>query len=141
MITNTQLVKFDCHYDKYGCLVPIEADSSKVPFLIKRVYYIFNVQDGVRRGFHSHNQLKQVLVCVSGSVKILVKTPYEEEVVLLDDPQTGLYIGPMVWREMYDFSKDAVLLVLASEHYNVSDYIREYPVYEMIARKYFESRN
>lgn len=74
----------------------------------------------MRRGFHSHYHLEQMLICVSGSVKILTKTPYEEEVTLLDSPNKGLYIGDMVWREMYDFSSDAVLLVLASEFYTVS---------------------
>ena len=74
---------------------------------------------------------------MSGSVKILTKTPYEEEVTLLDSPNKGLYIGDMVWREMYDFSSDAVLLVLASEFYTVSDYIRDYNKYEELAKDYF----
>ena len=72
-----------------------------------------------------------------GSVKILVKTPYEEENILLDNPSKGLYIGSMVWREMYDFSPDAVLLVLASEHYTLEDYIRDYEDYEQEAKEYF----
>lgn len=73
-----------------------------------------------------------------GSVKILTKTPYEEKTTLLDNPAHGLYIGPMIWREMYDFSSDAVLLVLASEHYTESDYIRDYPKFESLARNYFK---
>ena len=71
-------------------------------------------------------------------MKILVKTPNEEDNILLNDPKTGLYIGPMVWREMYDFSPDAVLLVLASEHYDINDYIRDYSVYEKMAIDYFK---
>ena len=67
----------------------------------------------------------------------MVKTPFEEENVLLDDPTQALYIGPMVWREMYDFSPDAVLLVLASKHYNVDDYIRDYAQYERDSVQYF----
>lgn len=118
-------------------LTPIEG-SSDVPFDIKRVYYIYCVDKNVRRGFHSHKNLEQVLICVNGSVKILVKTPFEEQEILLDNPQKGLYIGSMVWREMFDFSDDAVLLVLASEHYDINDYIRNYENYEQIAKKYFE---
>ncbi|MCD8369325.1 MAG: FdtA/QdtA family cupin domain-containing protein [Clostridiales bacterium] len=133
---NTGWLKFNCFNDKYGHLVPIEEDDS-VPFDIKRVYYIYGVDKGVRRGFHSHVALEQALICVHGSVKILVKTPYEEENILLNDPTMALYIGPMVWREMYDFSSDAVLLVLASEHYDVKDYLRDYKDYEKRAREYF----
>ncbi len=123
---------------EYGNLVALEAEKS-FPFGIKRVYYIYDVPEGVRRGFHSHKDLHQMLICVSGSVKILTKTPTEELVTELSDPTKGLYIGPMVWREMYDFSPDAVLLVIASEHYTVSDYIRNYDEYLELAEKYFES--
>ncbi|EOS39982.1 WxcM-like domain-containing protein [Lachnospiraceae bacterium] len=133
---NIQLMEFPRHMDEYGSLVPIEASDS-VPFDIKRVYYIYGVEKGVRRGFHSHADLEQVLICVSGHVRILVKTPWEEQEIFLDDPQKGLYIGPMVWREMFDFSGDAVLLVLAGDHYKVEDYIRDYNKYEQIARQYF----
>ncbi len=133
---NVKFMEFPRHTDEYGSLVPIEA-SDNVPFEIKRVYYIYGVDEGVRRGFHSHTDLKQVLICVSGQVTILVKTPWEEQEILLDDPQKGLYIGPMIWREMFDFSGDAVLLVLASDHYKVEDYIRDYNQYEEKARQYF----
>lgn len=133
---NIELIEFPRHTDEYGSLVPIE-ESDTVPFDIKRVYYIYGVENGMRRGFHSHVNLEQVLICVSGNVKILVKTPWEEKEILLNDPQTGLYIGPMIWREMFDFSEDAVLLVLASDHYKVEDYIRDYDKYEKMARQYF----
>ena len=77
------------------------------------------------------------MICVHGSVKILTKTPGEESTVCLNNPQEALWIGPMVWREMYDFSDDAVLLVLASEHYTEADYIRDYDQYEKEALKWF----
>ena len=137
MIQNTKMIRLPHHDDNYGSLVPIE-ENCDIPFGIKRVYYIYDVQNGVRRGFHSHRDLEQILVCVHGKVKILVKTPLEEEVIQLDDPRNALWIGPMVWREMYDFSEDAVLLVLASEHYKVSDYIRDYAVYKREAKKWFK---
>ncbi|MCI9439856.1 MAG: WxcM-like domain-containing protein [Ruminococcus sp.] len=133
---NIGLIEFPQHTDEYGSLVPIE-ESDTVPFDIKRVYYIYGVENGMRRGFHSHVNLEQVLICVSGHVKILVKTPWEEKEILLNHPRSGLYIGPMVWREMFDFSEDAVLLVLASDHYRVEDYIRDYNKYEKMAQQYF----
>ena len=92
----------------------------------------------MRRGFHSHYDLEQMLICVKGQVNILTKTPFEEKITLLDSPENGLYIGPMIWREMYDFSADAVLLVLASELYKPSDYIRDYDLYEKEAKDYFK---
>lgn len=134
---NTGSIKFKKTVNKYGTLVPIEFDWD-VPFPIKRIYYIYSVPEQTRRGFHSHKQLHQALICVKGSVKILLKTPKEELVILLENPTEGLYIGPMVWREMYDFSDDAVLLVLASEHYNEDDYIRNYDMYLEQAIPYFE---
>jgi len=121
-------VKFKVNNDKWGKLVPIEGNDS-VPFDIKRVYYIYEVNQEKRRGFHSHKELEQVLICVHGSIKILVKTPEEEKVVVLDNPNKGLYIGPDIWREMYDFENDGVLLVLASNHYDEKDYIRNYDDY------------
>lgn len=139
MIQNTNMLEFKVHADKtYGSLVALEAGAGfEVPFSVSRAYYIYDVPGAQRRGFHSHNDLEQVLVCVHGRVKILVKTPFEEETVLLDSPDRGLYIGPMVWREMYDFEDGAVLLVLASKHYDAGDYIRDYGVYEKAAREYF----
>lgn len=120
----------------YGSLTAIEG-AVDVPFEVKRVYYIYDVPAGVRRGFHSHMNLHQVLICVHGSVKILTKTPCEKKITELSENNRGLYIGPMIWREMYDFSEDAVLLVLASEHYAEEDYIRDYTEYEKIASEYW----
>lgn len=133
---NTKIKTFNINTDKYGKLIPLEGNDT-IPFDIKRVYYIYEVEEDVRRGFHSHKELEQVLICVHGSVKILVKTPKEEETITLDDPKKGLYIGPDVWREMYDFKDGAVLLVLASDHYDKKDYIRKYKNYE----KYYKEKN
>lgn len=133
---NSGMLKLKHVTGNYGDLVPIEG-KKEIPFEIKRVYYIYNVDQNVRRGFHSHNQLHQALICVKGSVKILLKNPNEEEVFLLNDPSEALYVGPMIWREMFDFSEDAVLLVLASEYYNEDDYIRNYDFYLEEAKKYY----
>ncbi len=131
----------DCSFSKhsdatYGSLTAVECGKD-IPFDVKRVYYIYDAPEGVRRGFHSHLDLHQILICVHGSVKVLTKTPYEEQITELSQPNQGLYIGPMIWREMYDFSEGAVLLVLASELYDESDYIRDYGRYEKIATEFF----
>ena len=136
MVTNTRFVFFKKYTDNYGNLIPLEV-GEEIPFNVNRAYYIYNVEDGVRRGFHSHRKLEQILVCVHGSVKILLKTPFQSEDVILDNPEKGLYIGPAVWRELYDFSPDAVLMVFASRHYEIQDYIRDYSEYEAFAREYF----
>lgn len=122
---NSKIISLDAHGDARGELVAIEG-MKDLPFEIKRTYYIFDTVKGVRRGYHAHKKLKQLLICVSGKCKIFLDDGEETEVVVLDSPKKGLYIENDIWREMYDFSKDAVLLVLASEHYDESDYIRDY---------------
>ena len=116
---------FHPHGDERGQLVAIEA-LKDLPFEFKRVYYIYDTKDGVRRGFHAHYDLEQILICVNGSCKIHLDNGFETEEVLLDKPSEGLYIANNMWREMYDFTKDAVLLVIASRPYEESDYIRNY---------------
>lgn len=133
---NCGIIKFKNILGKYGSLVPIEA-SRDIPFDVKRIYYITDVDGGVTRGFHSHKMLHQILICPKGSVKVRVKNPNEEEVYELNDNSKGLYIGPLIWREMFDFSEDAVLLVLASEYYDENDYIRNYDFYLEEAKKLF----
>lgn len=137
MIKNTGMIDFRSCDGKWGSLVPLE-QFKEIPFEIKRIYYIFEVPENIRRGFHSHNDLKQVLICLNGHVTIQVNTPFETEDIVLDSPKKGLYIGPMVWREMYDFSPGSVLLVLASEYYDENDYIRDQNKYMLEAKKYFE---
>lgn len=97
-----------------------------VPFEIKRVYYIFNTEQGVSRGYHAHKTLKQILVCVSGSCNIKLDNGVNTEEIILNKPNQGLFIEGMIWREMHEFSRDCVLMVLANELYNEEDYIRSY---------------
>lgn len=120
-----KIVKLEEHGDYRGTLIALE-QMINVPFDIKRVYYMYNAVPGVRRGFHAHKQLKQILVCVKGSCKILLDDGTEKVEVSLDEPNKGLIIESHLWREMFDFSDDAVLMVLASELYDESDYIRNY---------------
>lgn len=125
---NCSLFKFLNITDKYGNLTPVE-ELVDIPFNIKRVYYITKVAKDITRGFHAHRKLHQVLICLNGSVNIKVKTPREEAEFILDNPSVGLYIGPYIWREMYNFSEGAVLLVLASDYYHEDDYIRNFDFY------------
>ena len=111
--------------DERGSLVALEGNKN-VPFDIKRVYYIFGTKEGVSRGFHAHQNLKQVAVCVTGSCRFVLDNGKQREEVALDKSTTGLLIDDLTWREMYDFSPDCVLMVLASEYYDELDYIRDY---------------
>ena len=111
--------------DERGSLVALEGNKS-VPFDIKRVYCISGSKEGVSRGFHAHRNLKQVAVCVMGSCRFVLDNGKQREEVVLDKSTIGLLINDLTWREMYDFSPDCVLVVLANEHYDESDYIRDY---------------
>ena len=122
-----QIVKyaFQQHGDERGMLVALE-ELKDIPFEIKRVYYMYDTKAEVHRGFHAHIKLEQILICIHGSCKILLDNGYEKKIVSLEKPYEGLYISNDMWREMYNFSSDAVLLVLASDYYDEKDYIRDY---------------
>ncbi len=122
---NYKIIQFQKHGDSRGQLVALE-ELKEIPFQIKRVYYMYDTGKGVRRGFHAHKKLKQILICVHGQCKIHLDDGHSTAEVLLNKPYEGLYVDNNMWREMYDFSPDAVLLVLASELYDESDYIRDY---------------
>jgi dTDP-4-dehydrorhamnose 3,5-epimerase-like enzyme len=113
--------------DDRGGLVALEIGMEKaVPFDIRRVYYIYHTAEGVSRGYHAHRDLKQVAICVAGRCRMVLDNGITCEETWMDCPTKGLLIESMVWREMHDFSSDCVLLVLASEHYDEDDYIRNY---------------
>lgn len=122
-----QIIKymFQQHGDERGQLVALE-ELKDIPFNIKRVYYMYDTVEGVHRGYHAHKALEQILICIHGSCRILLDNGSEKETVLLNKPYEGLYVANVMWREMYDFSPDAVLMVLASEYYDETDYIRDY---------------
>lgn len=118
--------------DNRGSLVAMET-MDKIPFNIKRAYFIFDTQKNVSRGFHAHKDLQQVAVCVAGKCRMTIDDGKKREDVWLDSPNKGIFIDKYIWREMHDFSDDCVLLVLASEHYTDSDYIRSYDQFLRIA--------
>ncbi len=121
----SQLVTFQKKGDDRGSLIVMENDK-EIPFEIKRVYYLFDTKAGIRRGFHAHHTLQQIAICVRGSCEFLMDDGYEVEIIKLDNNHTGLILPPYVWHEMFNFSSDCVLMVLASDFYDESDYIRSY---------------
>ena len=122
-----QVIKyvFQPHGDERGQLVALE-EFKDIPFKIKRVYYMYDTAEGIVRGYHAHKTLEQILICIHVSCKILLDNGKEKKIVPLEKPYEGLYVANNMWREMYDFSADAVLMVLASELYDENDYIRDY---------------
>lgn len=133
MEAKVEEIQFDSKGDARGQLIALESLSEQVPFEIKRVYYIFDTTPGTVRGNHAHKNLKQVLICVSGACTISCELPDGTKVEhRLDWPNRGLLIAGLVWRQMEHFSKDAVLIVLASEHYDESDYIRDYDAFRSL---------
>ena len=125
MNMNYNLLNFKIMGDKRGSLISLEQQKN-IPFKIKRVYYIYGTKTDMIRGKHAHTNLKQVAICVNGSCKFLLDNGEEKKVIELNSPNTGLYIGKNMWREMFDFSPGCVLMVLANDYYNENEYIRNY---------------
>lgn len=125
-------LEFNIKGDDRGSLIALE-QFKEIPFEIKRIYYIFNTGQGIIRGNHAHKDLKQVLVCVNGSCRILLDDGNSREEFLLDEPDNGLLIEGLIWREMFDFSNDCVLLVLADDYYKPEDYISDYKLFKVMS--------
>ena len=123
-----KIINFKDFGDERGKLVVIEGEQT-IPFGIKRVFYIYGSDSEVIRGQHANKESEFVLVNVAGKSKVRITDGNEEFVVELDKPMMGVYIPKMVWKDMYDFSEDSVLLVLANTHYDDSEYIRDYEEY------------
>lgn len=124
-----KIIKFRDLGDERGNLVVIEGDGMDIPFDIKRVFYIYGSDATVVRGQHANRQSEFLLVTVSGSCKVRVTNGAEEEIVELNEPGKGLYLPKMMWKDMYDFSADSVLVVMSNMHYDGSEYIRDYDEY------------
>ena len=120
-----KLEKFKIHGDERGSLIAIEGGKD-IPFEIKRVYYIYGTEQNAIRGRHSHRKLQQVLFCVSGSCDFVLDNGRTRDKIHLSNPDEGLFLTGNIWREFTNFSKDCVVMVLASEYYDESDYIRDY---------------
>jgi dTDP-4-dehydrorhamnose 3,5-epimerase-like enzyme len=118
-------IQLQKHGDSRGMLIALEQEKN-VPFEIRRVYYLFATKGDVHRGQHAHRHLNQLAVCVRGSVTFLLDDGHGPAEVVLDDPSQGLLLGQMVWRELFNFSDDCVLMVLADQFYDPADYITDY---------------
>ena len=128
-MTIARTIDFAIRGDELGWLVALESERN-VPFPIKRAYYIFGTKHGVRRGKHAHRRLTQMMVCLAGQCTVLLDDGTTREEVALTRNDRGLMLDPMIWHEMYDFSSDCILLVLADGWYEVADYIRDYRAFK-----------
>lgn len=114
--------------DERGKLVVVEGGDD-IPFEIQRVFYIYGSDSEVIRGQHANRNSKFILINVGGTSKVKMDNGFETEIIELNKPRMGLYIDTLVWKDMYDFSEDSILLVLANTHYDGSEYIRDYNAY------------
>lgn len=124
-----RILEFDEFGDERGSLVIAEGGGQDIPFEIKRVFYMYGSDPTIVRGQHANRKTEFVLINVSGTSKVKVDNGVEQTVIELNRPRMGLYLKTMLWKDMYDFSPDSVLLVLASEHYDGGEYIRDYEEY------------
>ena len=133
MITldNIKLLELETFVDSEGSLVPIESGLS-IPFKIKRVFYVFDVHDQKDRGEHSHHKTEQVLICLSGKVKVLCDDGKNTKQWVLDKPTQALYIPNLIWDEQIYLTSESVLLVLANTNYDSSDYIESYDEFKRL---------
>ncbi|MFF2912162.1 sugar 3,4-ketoisomerase [Paenibacillus sp. NPDC057934] len=128
IVEKHKIINFKENGDNRGKLVVVEG-MKDIPFDIKRVFYIYGSDPDVVRGQHANRETEFVLINVSGSSKVRVSDGKNESVFILDKPHTGIYLPKMLWKDMYDFSSDSILLVLASEHYDGSEYIRDFDAF------------
>ena len=126
-----KILHFDDLGDERGKLVVVEGEQA-IPFRIERVFYIYESDSTVVRGQHANKESEFVLINVAGQSKVRITDGIEEMIVELNKPMMGVFIPKMIWKDMYDFSNDSVLLVLASTHYNGSEYIRDYEEYKRL---------
>lgn len=122
------LKKFKILGDSRGQLIALE-ENREIPFDFKRIFYIYGTQEGVPRGQHAHYKTKQFLVCVNGSCKVSLYDGKEKKIYSLNKPEIGLFQDKLIWGEMFDFSPDCVLMVLANDFYDESDYISDYDTF------------
>ncbi|MCI5540257.1 MAG: FdtA/QdtA family cupin domain-containing protein [Campylobacter lanienae] len=128
---NYKILNFNVIGDGRGKLVSLES-LKNIPFDIKRVYYIYDTNTEPR-GFHAHTKLEQVVVALAGSCEFELDDGKNKEIIKLNSPNIGLYIGVNMWRIMRNFSNDCRLMVLASDYYNESEYIRDYNEFLKVA--------
>ena len=134
MIEHCKLVDLPRITDPRGNLTFVEADRH-IPFQIRRVYYLYDVPGGAERGAHGHKGLQQLVIAMSGSFDIHLDDGFGKKTIHMNRSYYGLYISPMIWREIDNFSSGAVCMVLASEYYDEKDYYRDYDQFIKDAKK------
>lgn len=122
---NYKMMNLEVISDKRGKLVALESNKN-LPFMIKRVYYIYDTLPDLERGFHAHKDLEQLVVAIDGACEFVLDDGKSRESVWINRPDVGLYIGKNMWREMRKFSYGCKLMILASDYYNENEYIRDY---------------
>ncbi len=132
-INQCHLISLPKIQDERGCLGFAEG-GTHIPFDIARIYYLYQVPDSKVRGAHAHKVLQQLMIPIAGSFDIELDDGHSKKTFHLNDPSQGLYICPMIWRDLSNFSQDAVCLVLASEKYDAADYIRDYDEFVKIVK-------
>jgi dTDP-4-dehydrorhamnose 3,5-epimerase-like enzyme len=120
-----RIIDFATKGDENGLLIAVEA-GREIPFEIRRVFYIFDTDENVERGFHAHKKLKQVLICLTGACNLQLDDGINQESIRLEDNKKGIFLPPHIWHEMKNFEKGTVLISLASEIYDEADYLRNY---------------
>jgi dTDP-4-dehydrorhamnose 3,5-epimerase-like enzyme len=134
-LENVRMLEFPQKGDERGRLVIVEGGMD-IPFEVKRIFYIYGSDKTVVRGQHANRKTQFVLINVAGQSKVKVKDGKGNEIVFtLNRPHTGIYLPQMVWKDMYDFSEDSILLCLASEHYDPEEYIRDYDQFMLMIEK------
>lgn len=130
-VEDCKLIELGKNQHSNGNLTVVE-NGMQVPFDIKRVYYLYDVPGGEERGGHSHKALKQFVVAISGAFDVIIDDGINQRTVTLNRPYMGLLIVPGIWRVINNFSSGAVCLVLASEHYDEADYVRDYQEFKQL---------
>lgn len=137
-VKNSGIVQLSCFDDEPDGLLVIAEENKNIPFSIKRVYYISNFKNKTQaiRGKHAHRALTQVIFCVQGSFDLELDDGVNFQSIHMDNPKQGIILGKMLWHTMRNFSEDCVILVLASEYYDESDYIRNYDEFLSLLSNY-----
>ena len=133
MIRECRLLEIDSYEDERGGLSVLE-ENANVPFALKRLYYLYHTKVDKVRGVHAHKKLEQVIIAFSGKFKIILDDGNERKIFTLDQPNIGLYVAPVIWREVYPLEENGVCAVLASREYEEDDYIHDYDDFKMYSK-------